>query len=290
MNDATKKIGLIGWPITHSLSPVMHNAAFDSLGLDYHYTLLPTKPEDLETRLTSFGAQGFVGGNITMPHKQAVMAYLDEISEDARTIGAVNTIHVQDGKMIGHNTDWVGFLNALLEAGHNPAGMRVVILGAGGAARAAIFALAGAGVAQITVINRTVARGFLLTEEVAPAFPACHMTFKPLRPETLQAVPKDVDLVVNATSVGMEPQARFSVWPDEIPIPTKAVYYDVIYKPAQTYFLQRAKAAGRPTLNGVGMIVLQGVTGFQIWTGQEPPVQTMWQSVLSALGYAKNGD
>ncbi len=290
MSDTIKKIGLIGWPIAHSLSPVMHNAAFDSLGLDYHYTLLPTKPDDLETLLTNFASRGFVGGNITMPHKQAVMSYLDEISEDARSIGAVNTIHVQDGKMIGHNTDWVGFLNALLEARHNPAGMNVAILGAGGAARAAIFALAGAGVAQIIVINRTVSRGEQLTDEMARVFPACQITFQPLEPETLQAVPNDVDLVVNATSVGMEPQDGLSVWPDQIPIPTKAIYYDVIYKPSQTHFLQRAEAAGRPTLNGVGMVVHQGVAGFKIWTGKEPPVETMWQSVLDVLGTAKNDE
>lgn len=290
MSDTTKKIGLIGWPIAHSLSPVMHNAAFDSLGLDYHYTLLPTKPEDLETLLTNFASRGFVGGNITMPHKQAVMSYLDEISEDARTIGAVNTIHVQDGKMIGHNTDWVGFLNALFEARHNPAGMSVVILGAGGAARAAIFALARAGVAQIIVINRTVSRGEQLTDEMARVFPACQITFQPLESETLQAVPNAIDLVVNATSVGMEPQDGLSVWPDDIPIPTEALYYDVIYKPSTTYFLQRAKTIGRPTLNGMGMVVHQGVAGFKIWTGKEPPVETMWRSVLNVLGTAKNDD
>ncbi len=290
MSDTTKKIGLIGWPISHSLSPAMHNAAFAALGLDYHYSLLPTKSDELEALLTNFRANGFVGGNITMPHKQVIMDHLDEISNDARTIGAVNTIHVRDGKMIGHNTDHIGFLNALIQVGNNPKGMRVVMLGAGGAARAAIFALAGAGAAQITVINRTVPRGEKLTDEMARVFPECRLTFQPLGTETLQTVPNDVDLVVNATSVGMEPQSGLSVWPDEIPIPTNAIYYDVIYKPAQTYFLQRAKAAGRPTLNGVGMIVLQGVVGFKIWTGQEPPVEIMWQSVLNGLGYTRNGD
>ena len=290
MNDMTKKIALIGWPIAHSVSPAMHNAAFASLGLHFYYTLLPTKPDELETIITNFQVQGFVGGNVTMPHKQTIMSYLDEISNDARTIGAVNTIHVQDGKLIGHNTDCIGFLNAFLEAGYNPVGNRAVMLGAGGAARAAVYALAGAGVAQITIINRTVSRAERLAEEMARAFPRCQLTFKSLHPDSLRAVPDDVDLVVNATSVGMEPQEEFSVWPDDISIPTKAIYYDVIYKPAQTYFLQRAKASGRPTLNGVGMVVHQGVAGFKIWTGQEPPVETMRQSVLNALGYAGNGD
>ncbi len=282
----TKQLGLIGWPIAHSLSPAMHNNTFAAMGLDYHYSLLPTPPDELDPTMKHFAAQNFVGGNVTMPHKQAVMAYLDEISDDARVIGAVNTIHYQHGKLFGYNTDAIGFLNALLELGYQPAGMRVVMLGAGGAARAATFALARAGVGRITVINRTVERGQRLVDEMARAFPACRIGFKPLQPQSLIAASSAVDLLVNATSVGMEPQDGVSVWPEDLPIPDDTIYYDVIYKPAKTRFLERAEAAGHPTLNGVGMVVHQGVAGFKIWTGQEPPVDVMRRTVLQGLGHA----
>jgi len=132
MNKETKQVGLIGWPIEHSLNPAMqHNAAFAELGLDWTYSLFPTQPGDLGSLLKNLDAQNIVGVNVTLPHKQTIMSYLDHSSDDARIIGAVNTIHVQNGKIIGHNTDGIGFLNALKEAGHEPAGMRVAMLGAG---------------------------------------------------------------------------------------------------------------------------------------------------------------
>jgi shikimate dehydrogenase len=288
MNSATKKVGLIGYPISHSLSPGMQNATFAALGLDYHYTLLPTRPDELETTLANFAANNFVGGNVTMPHKQTIMAYLDELSDDARIIGAVNTIHLQDGRLIGYNTDCIGFINALIEAGHQLTSRRVLLYGAGGAARAAMFGLAQAGVEEIIIINRTESRGIQLKDEMTRAFPACNILFKPLEVESITAASKDADLIVNTTSVGMEPQEGLSIWPNVVPIPAKAVFYDVIYKPAQTIFLQRAQSAGQPTLNGMGMIIHQGIAGFKIWTGYQPPLETMRQAFLNALNDAKN--
>lgn len=282
MQDKTKKTGLIGHPISHSISPAMHNNTFAALGLDFHYSLLPTKAEDLQATLSKLTEQSFVGGNVTMPHKQAVMAYLDEISDDARIIGAVNTLHLQDGKLKGYNADWRGFLNALTEEGHDPVGMRVLLLGAGGAARSAVYALAQAGVAQLTVVNRTEARGEAVVAEMAHAFPNCPITFQPLERETFAGFAQGVDLVVNTTSVGMEPHEGHSVWPDDLPLPN-AIFYDVIYKPAQTRFLQRAQAEGLPTLNGLGMVVHQGVVGFELWTGQKPPVELLRQAALETL-------
>ena len=177
MNKKTKQVGLIGWPIEHSLSPAMHNAAFAELGLDWTYSLFPTQPGELESLLKSLDAQNIVGVNVTMPHKQTIMPYLDHISNEARIIGAVNTIQIQNGKMIGHNTDGIGFLNALKEAGHELAGMRVALLGAGGAARAVIFSLAQAEVDRITVVNRTAEHGVRLINELASVFPTCNMEF-----------------------------------------------------------------------------------------------------------------
>jgi len=285
MNNKTKQIGLIGWPIAHSLSPAMQNAAFAELGLDWTYVLLPTQPDDFELLLKNLSTQNIVGANITMPHKQMVMPHLDQISDDARIIGAVNTIHLQNGKIFGHNTDCVGFLNALKEAGHEPRGMRVAMLGAGGAARAATFSLAQARVDRITVVNRTVEHGVRLSEDMAKAFPACHIEFKPLSSETLSDLAKNVDLVVNATSVGMEPDDDVSPWPDDVAIPAETIFYDVIYKPVQTLFLQQAQAAGQKTINGLGMLIHQGVAAFEIWTGQQAPVETMKQACLAALGF-----
>jgi shikimate dehydrogenase len=285
MNKKTKQVGLIGWPIEHSLSPAMHNAAFAELGLDWTYNLFPTQPGDLGWLLKNLDAQNIVGANVTMPHKQTIMPYLDHISDDARIIGAVNTIHIQNGKLIGHNTDGIGFLNALKEAGHEPAGMQVALLGAGGTARSVIFSLAQAGADRITVVNRTAEHGVRLIDDIASVFPACYMEFEPLSFETLSHSSKNIDLIVNATSVGMLPDDGASLWPDDLAIPTDTIFYDVIYKPTQTLFLQQAQAAGQKTINGLGMLVHQGVVAFEIWTGQKAPLETMKQACLKELGF-----
>jgi shikimate dehydrogenase len=287
MSELKKRVVLIGWPISHSLSPAMQNAAFAEVGLDWEYSLRPTKAEDLENVIEQLGSQNVVGGNFTMPHKQTIIPYLAAISDEARIIGAVNTFKIENGRMIGHNTDGTGFLNALRAAGNDPSGMRVVMLGAGGGARAAIFSLAQAGIERITIINRTVQRGIQLAEEMAMAFPACHFEFKPLNNETFYEVSTGkVNLLVNATSVGMEPDIDKSLWPVDLMLPQNAICYDLIYKPVKTRFLKIAEASGHETLNGLGMLVHQGVVGFNFWTGQNVPVETMETACLKALGRA----
>jgi shikimate dehydrogenase len=283
MNEKTKQVGLIGWPIKHSLSPAMHNAAFAKLGLDWTYVLLPTPPGQLTQALEELLARDFVGSNVTMPHKRAVIPYLDGLSDAARLIGAVNTIHIQDGKFYGENTDAIGFLNALRESGHDPKGMRVAMLGAGGAARAALFSLLRAGAGRVTVINRTVERGVSLVDDLAKVFPASSLSFEPLNSETLAALQGQVDLVVNSTSVGMLPHSDASPWPADVPIPTGAIFYDIVYYPIQTQFLRRAQEAGQKTVNGLGMVVHQGAVAFEIWTGRKAPLETMRQVCLKEL-------
>lgn len=284
MSEKTKQVGLIGWPIKHSLSPAMHNAAFAKLGLDWTYVLLPTPPGQLAQALEELLGRDFVGSNVTMPHKRAVIPHLDELSDAARLIGAVNTIHIQDGKLIGENTDAIGFLNALKESGHDPKGMRVAMLGAGGAARAALFSLLQAGAGRVTVINRTVERAAALIDDLAEAFPASSLGFEPLNSETLAALHGQVDLVVNSTSIGMLPQSDASPWPAAVAIPTGAIFYDIVYYPVQTQFLRRAQEAGQETVNGLGMVVHQGAVAFEIWTGQKAPLETMRQVCLKELG------
>jgi len=284
MNTTKKQVALIGYPIAHSLSPAMQNAAFAEVGLDWTYKLLPTKEDEFEATLESLSAQNVVGGNITMPHKQAVIPHLSSISDDARIMGAVNTFRIEDGEIHGYNTDGIGFVNALKAARHDLSGMRVVILGAGGAARSAIYSLADAGAAQIVVVNRTVSHGVKLTDAMSAAFPGCDIGFRPLSSETLSNVSiEQVDLLVNATPVGMEPDENESLWPADLPFPETAICYDVIYKPVKTLFLKQAEAAGHPTLNGIGMLVHQGVVGFEIWTGKKVSVETMTQACIKAL-------
>lgn len=283
----TSLVGLIGWPVAHSLSPSMHNAAFAELGLDWAYVPLPVRPDDVEQALKGLAALSFVGANVTVPHKQAVMRYMDELSDSARITGAVNTIHFQNGKFSGYNTDAIGFLNSLKEANCDPQGMRVAVLGAGGAARAVVFALARAGADSIIVLNRTAERGAFLVGDLAAAFPNSSLTFEALTSESLAVLDSTVDLVINSTSVGMYPNVEASPWPADVPMPANVIFCDLVYNPLETVFLARAHAAGATTVDGLGMLVHQGAYAFEKWTGQSAPVDVMRQACLSKL---KNSD
>ncbi|MBE7557063.1 MAG: shikimate dehydrogenase [Anaerolineales bacterium] len=279
----TSLVGLIGWPVAHSLSPSMHNAAFAELGLDWAYVPLPVRPDDVAQALKGLAALSFVGANVTVPHKQAVMRYMDELSDSARITGAVNTIHYQNGKFSGYNTDAIGFLNSLKEANCDPQGMRVAVLGAGGAARAVVFALARAGADSITVLNRTAERGAFLVGDLAAAFPNSSLTFEALTPESLAVLDSTVDLVINSTSVGMYPHVEASPWPADVSMPANIIFCDLVYNPLETVFLARARAAGAKTIDGLGMLVHQGAYAFEKWTGQSPSIDVMRQACLSKL-------
>jgi shikimate dehydrogenase len=279
----TSLVGLIGWPVAHSLSPSMHNAAFAELGLDWAYVPLPVRPDDVAQALKGLAALSFVGANVTVPHKQAVMRYMDELSDAARITGAVNTIHLQHGKFYGYNTDAIGFLNSLKEANCDPQGMRVAVLGAGGAARAVVFALARGGAGSIIVLNRTAERGAFLVGDLAAAFPNSSLTFEALTPESLAVLDSTVDLVINSTSVGMYPNVDASPWPADVPMPASIIYCDLVYNPLETAFLARARVAGAATIDGLGMLVHQGAYAFEKWTGHPSPIDVMRQACLSKL-------
>jgi len=277
ITDETRLVGVIGWPMDDSLNPIMHNAAFAELGLDWAYVPLPVSPDQLDRALKGLAALNFVGVNVVAPHRQAVIRYLDELSDAARLTGAVNTIHFQDSKFYGYNSDAIGFLKAMQEAGCDPQGLRVAVLGAGGAARSAIFSLARAGAKRITIFNRTSERAAFLVDDLAEVFPASHLTFEPLNSETLTALAGKVDLVINTTSVGMYPQGDTCPWPADVPIPPDTVFYDLVYDPLDTLFLRRARAAGIGTIDGLGMFVHQGAFAFEKWTGRLAPVEVMRQ-------------
>lgn len=267
-------VALIGWPVAHSVSPAMHNAAFRAIGLPWHYRLLPTPPGEVEAALARLKAQDYRGANITVPHKQAVMPHLDEIAGAARAIGAVNTIIVRQDRLVGHNTDAAGFLAALREAGFEPAGKRALVLGAGGAARAVIYALTRAGCA-VAVHNRTLRRaGDLIRALDVPAR---------LTPDLAEIEPAAFDLLVNTTPLGMTPHADASPWPEALPLPARWTVYDLVYNPVETRLLARARAAGATTIGGLGMLVHQGALAFELWTGQSPPVEVMHTAAQTTL-------
>ncbi len=273
----------MGWPVGHSLSPAMHNAAFAHLGLDWAYVPLSVQANGVEAALKGLAALNFVGANVTVPHKQAVMRYMDELSDAARITGAVNTIHLQDGKFYGFNTDAIGFLNSLKEINCDPKGLRVAVLGAGGAARAVVFALVRGGAESVVVLNRTAERGAFLVGDLAAAFPGSHLTFEALTHDSLAVLDSKIDLVVNSTSVGMHPHVNASPWPDDVPMSARVTFYDLVYNPLETMFLAHARAAGATTVDGLSMLVHQGAYAFEKWTDQPAPVEVMRQACMDVL-------
>jgi shikimate dehydrogenase len=206
------------------------------------------------------------------------------LSEAAQITGAVNTIHIQDGKFLGANTDPAGFINSLQEGGCYPKGMRVVVLGAGGAARGVVYALAKAEADSVVVVNRTAERAAFLVDDLAEVFPDSRLGFEALTAQTLTALGDAVDLVINTTSVGMVPQTDACPWPDDVPVPRNAWFYDLVYNPLETVFLARAHAAGASAIDGLGMLVHQGALSFSQWTGREAPVDVMREACLQGLG------
>ena len=286
IDGRTRLVGLLGYPIEHTRSPKMHNAAFDALGLNYCYLPLPVAPADVAEAISGLAALGFIGANVTIPHKQAVIAHLDELSDEAQAIGAVNTIVLTDGRRIGYNTDGIGFLRAMTDRGLSVAGGHALVLGAGGAARAVVYALLQAG-AAVTVLNRTEEKATSLADDLRPhanGSTAATIQSGPLSMERIASLAPEVDLVVNATSVGMWPRVETTPWPKEVAFPARAVAYDLIYSGAdcapQTAFLRMAQAAGAQTLDGLQMLVYQGAVAFEKWTGQAAPIEVMSTALL----------
>lgn len=271
----TKRLGIIGYPIGHSISPIFQQAALDALGIDATYEKWEVTPEGVGDFVNGLRAPDSWGINITLPHKQAVIPLLDEVDEWATAAGAVNTIVNHDGRLTGHNTDGPGFLRALLvETGYDPKGTRALILGAGGAARGILLALARGGVDSLVIANRTMERAETLAKLAVEN--GVKSEAIPIAGNVLIKSAASADLIVNCTSVGM------SHGPDEqgtpltaAQIPASAIVNDVVYTPLETPLLREAAAAGATALGGLHMLVYQGVLSFQMWTGQEAPADVM---------------
>jgi len=270
----TQLVGLIGWPVEHTLSPTMHNAAFDALGLNYRYLPLPVEPGRVEAAMRGLPALGFRGANVTVPHKQAVMPHLEEITDSAQAIGAVNTIVVQDGRLVGHNTDGHGFLATLRKPGFKPAGKRALVLGAGGAARAVVYALAQAN-CTVAIHNRTVQRAAKLAHDMQDMDLCAPVTWTPINTQITDLNLDQFDLLVNTTPVGMWPHTDNAPWPKNLSFPSHWIVFDLVYNPPETRLLRHARELGARTIGGLGMLVRQGARAFEMWTGEKAPVEIM---------------
>jgi shikimate dehydrogenase len=281
ITGSTTLVGLIGWPVEHSFSPPMHNAAFAELGLDWAYVPLPVYPDHLGEAVSGLRALGFAGANVTVPHKERVLAYLDEVSHAAQVMGAVNTIAVRGGVLHGDNTDAAGFIASLRDVGFDPAGTYCAVLGAGGAARAVVHALVDAGALQVGVYNRNFRRARDLCLDMAKFY--SHVRFEPASLGDVSAIGDDTDLLVNTTSLGMWPDTESSPWPHDLPIPGHLTVCDLVYNPQETLLLSQARAVGAEVVGGLGMLVHQGAAAFELWTGRPAPVAAMREACLAAL-------
>ena len=270
-------VGVFGHPVAENPTIVMIEAAFKEMNLNWRYLTLEVMPDDLEDAVKGMKAMNMSGMNLTIPHKVEVLKYLDRIAEDAKLMGAVNTIRVEDGQLIGENTDGKGFLRSLkVDAGLDPEGCECTILGAGGAARAICVELALAGIRKITVVNRTAARGMELVALINEKTPA-EAVFSEWN--SSYDVSESTDILVNATSIGLFPDVAAEPDINYDSITGKMVVCDVIPNPPQTPFLNKAAARDAKTLNGLGMLVYQGAIGFKMWTGLDAPVDTMYQAL-----------
>ena len=278
-----KIVGIIGYPLGHSLSPAMHNAAYRQLGLDYEYVPFEVPPEDLREALKGMRALHVAGFNVTIPHKETIVPMLDEVTKLARFIGAVNTVENQEGKLIGFNTDGPGFIESLKEdAAFDPKNKKVVVLGAGGASRAVSAMLAEVEVKSLTITDVAEEKAKGLVEYLGSSSKVpCHLIR--IGSAEMKREIEEADLLVNTTPVGMHPKIKESPLPGNIKLNKKTLVYDLVYNPSETELLKTAKKSGCKTCSGLGMLVRQGAIAFTVFTGEEPPVDTMWDAARRAL-------
>jgi len=266
-----KRLALLGWPAGHSLSPAIHNAAFRALDLPFEYDTVEVASEGLAAALDQLCASGFCGGNVTVPHKEAIVPLCDEVDDVVRRVGAVNTLVHRDGRLSGSNTDVLGFRAALEEIGIDLRGISLVVLGAGGAARAVAFAAHQDGAARIAAVARR--------PERARAFVPLAL---PWQADALSDVLGRADLLVNASAAGMPRQ----IPPCDPPLDQlrgDAVVFDLVYQPRETPLLAQARRLGLRTIDGTRMLLHQGAASFRVWTGRDPPFAVMESALDAAL-------
>lgn len=273
MSATHNRAFVIGHPISHSRSPMLHGYWLRAMGIEGSYERLDVAPDGVPAFFASYREEGWIGGNVTVPHKSAVMPFLDRIDADARTMGAVNTISWSDGELVGGNTDAIGFIANIDERAPDwdQRGRKAVILGAGGAARAATYGLIGRGF-EVALCNRTESKAEALATHFGDRVSAHGL-------DERDALLAQCDLLVNATSLGMVNQPPLEV--DITPLKPTATVYDVIYVPLETALLRAARERGHRTVDGLGMLLHQGVEGFSRWFGRRPVVTEELRQILS---------
>jgi shikimate dehydrogenase len=277
----TKVCGIIGDPVEHSVSPVMHNAAYHQLGLDYIYLPFRVKKDKLSKAIDGMRALSIKGLNVTIPHKAIVIPFLDRVDPLALKMGAVNTIVNDGGELTGYNTDAEGFMKSLLEKGVSVQGKKAAIVGAGGVARSIAFALMEKGT-DVRIHNRSPERAMQLARELMGAFNRRVEIF-PLEKDSLKKSLESVNLLINATNVGTNPEINDTPVPSEL-LNSGLVIFDVVYNPLQTRLLRDGEAAGAMTIHGIDMLVFQGAVAFEKFTGYKAPVGLMKEKAIKQLG------
>lgn len=280
VKSTTGIYGIFGHPVSHSLSPAMHNSAFEALGLDCVYVAFDVRPEKIGQAAEAIKTLGIRGVNVTIPHKETVMPYLDDIAPDAVHTGAVNTIKNEDGKLYGFNTDVEGFLRAVEEdLNFKPEGADIFLLGAGGAARAVMSAFCMNAAKSVRIANRTLSKAENLAAQFRDHFG--EIEIQALALDDAPAIESrlgEADIIVNSTSAGMSGAGTI-----ELPLETlkeNAVVYDLVYKPAETVLVKESRKRGHRASGGLSMLLYQGARSFEIWTGENAPVDAMKKALI----------
>lgn len=276
INTETRMIGLLGYPLKHSYSPAMQNAAFQKMGLNKIYIPIEVTEENLGDVIKGMSKMNFDGFNVTIPHKVSVIKYLDEIDELANIIGAVNVVAIKEGRLKGYNTDGNGFLRSFeIGTGESVKKKNILILGSGGASRAISMTMAVNGAKKIYICNRTFDKAVELAEDINKKI-GCSLVAAALKYSNTEDVLQHIDIIINTTSIGMHPDT------DALPLDKRFldkrfIVCDIVYNPLKTKLLEEAEKVGCKTLTGIAMLVYQGAEAFRIWTGQVPPVEIMFE-------------
>lgn len=277
--------GIFGNPLKHTLSPAMQESAFQAVGKKGIYSVFELSPALFKKTLRKISPKVIQGFNVTVPYKQTVVSYVNALTDEARSVGAVNTVFRKNKKWVGTNTDVSGFLRSLKEeAGFVPSGKKVLILGAGGAARAVAYGLAKEGASKIFIVNRTMSKAKMLSNEFSKKFSRTHFYYSDMSPKFIGEAISDADLVVNTTSLGLHEGDKSPLSKELIPkAGERKLFVDLIYHREKTTFLVNARQKGHSILNGLGMLLWQGAKAFELWTGQPAPVQVMRKTLIQQL-------